>query len=170
MSKSKSHFEDLAPELLAQVLSSLSDLEPLYCLLQASPAAYRLFTDQSSSKSIVETILSSGNTHTYTIALIRITLLIRSNTLPSSVHNHTTFKDLLRHETSPHRWTLARWTLARWTSLLGRATARTASVLENSSLFRHSPCVRREKSRLGLIRGSRTVEWERRSLGCGVSV
>ena len=110
MSEPKSALENVAPELLTQILSSLYDLESLDCLLRASPASYRLFSIHNISKSIFETILSSGNTHTYTIALIRITLLIRSNTLPSSIHNLTIFKDLLRHETSPHRWTPPRWT------------------------------------------------------------
>lgn len=110
MSEPKSALENVAPELLTQILSSLSDLESLGSLLRASPASYRLFSIHNISKSIFETILSSGNTHTYTIALIRISLLIRSNTLPSSIHNLISFKDLLRHESSSHRWTPPRWT------------------------------------------------------------
>ncbi|KUJ15984.1 uncharacterized protein LY89DRAFT_100766 [Mollisia scopiformis] len=97
----------LPPELLIPILTHLPDLESLDSFLRASPAAYRVFDTQSMQ--IFTTVLSSGSTHTYTCALIRIIALIRANALPSTVHDLITLKDLIRHETSPHRWTPPRW-------------------------------------------------------------
>jgi hypothetical protein len=58
---------------------------------------------------VFETILSSGSNHTYTCALIRVNALIRTNALPSAVHDLESFKWLVRHETSPHRWDPPLW-------------------------------------------------------------
>ncbi|KAF8862218.1 hypothetical protein BDZ45DRAFT_213936 [Acephala macrosclerotiorum] len=99
--------ESLPPELLLPILTHLTDLESLDSFLRASPAAHRIFDTQSAK--VFKTVLSSGSTHTYTCALIRIIALIRANALPSTVHDLVSFKDLVRHETSPHRWNPSRW-------------------------------------------------------------
>lgn len=58
--------ENLAPELLIPILISLPDLKSLDNLLQASPAAFRLFNLRGVE--IFEAILSSDVTaHTYTV-------------------------------------------------------------------------------------------------------
>ncbi|CZR65893.1 uncharacterized protein PAC_15793 [Phialocephala subalpina] len=101
------YLESLSPELLLPILTYLPDLDSLDSLLRASPAAYRVFDTQSAT--IFKTVLSSGSTHIYTCALIRIIALIRANALPPTVYNLIDFKDLVRHETSPHRWRPSRW-------------------------------------------------------------
>ncbi|KAH6714211.1 hypothetical protein BKA61DRAFT_57390 [Leptodontidium sp. MPI-SDFR-AT-0119] len=100
-------FEALAPELIVPILAGLQDLEALDYILRASPAAYRVFNTQSAG--ILITVLSSGFTHTYTCALIRIIALIRSSTLPSTAHDLATFKSLVLHETTPHRYEPRSW-------------------------------------------------------------
>jgi hypothetical protein len=97
--------ENLSLELLFPILAYLPDLDS-----RASPAAYRLFNTQPNGPAIFEAVLSSGTTHKYTCALIRIIALIRAYALPPTVHDFITMKDLIRHETSPHRWEPQRWT------------------------------------------------------------
>jgi len=87
--------DGLAPELVLIILHQLPDLESLNCLLQASPTAYRLFNDVCGPR-IFEAVLSSGLTHDYTCALIRITISIRCGILPPTVHNLQDLKDLIR--------------------------------------------------------------------------
>ena len=124
MTSPHGYFESLSPELLLPILSHLPDLDSLDSLLRASPAACRVFDTQSAT--IFKTVLSSGNTHTYTCALIRIIALIRANALPPTVHNLKDFKDLIRHETSPHHWEPPRWDHppSSWPSDLPTATIR----------------------------------------------
>ncbi|KAE9377719.1 hypothetical protein N431DRAFT_164954 [Stipitochalara longipes BDJ] len=101
------YLESLSPELLIPILTRLPDLESLDSLLRASPAAYHVFDTHAAT--VFEEVLSSGSTHTYTCALIRIIALIRAEALPPTVHDLASFKDLVRHETSPHRWKPPRW-------------------------------------------------------------
>jgi hypothetical protein len=103
------YLENLSPELLFPILAYLPDLESLSSLLRASPGAYRLFNTQPNGPAIFEAVLSSGSTHKYTCALIRIIALIRADALPPTVHDFITMKDLILHETSPHRWDPQRW-------------------------------------------------------------
>ncbi|KAL2063591.1 hypothetical protein VTL71DRAFT_5396 [Oculimacula yallundae] len=101
--------ESLPPELLSPILLSL-DLESLNNLLQVSSAASRLFAIRGVE--LFETILSSesaGNHHKYTRPLIRITCLLRSTALPPHIYDLTTLKDLIRHETTEHRYEPSRW-------------------------------------------------------------
>ncbi|KAH6711537.1 hypothetical protein BKA61DRAFT_676733 [Leptodontidium sp. MPI-SDFR-AT-0119] len=100
--------ENLAPELLIPILISLPDLKSLDNLLQASPAAFRLFNLRGVE--IFEAILSSDVTrpHIYR-ALISITVLLRATTLPLYVYDLATFKDLVRHETTAYRYEPSRW-------------------------------------------------------------
>lgn len=100
--------EHLAPEVLFRVLIQVQDLESLDNLLQASPAASRLFDLRGAE--IFDTILSSDpNTHEYTRALIRITALLRATALPLHVHDLTSFKDMVRNDTTTYRYRPSRW-------------------------------------------------------------
>lgn len=107
MSDPRSYLESLPPEIFLPILNYLPDLESLDSLLRASPTAYRIFDDKGAA--VFKAVLSSGNTHTYTYALIRIIALIRADALPPTVKDLTTFKDLVMHETSSHRWEPPRW-------------------------------------------------------------
>jgi hypothetical protein len=76
--------EKLPPEILLPVITSLTSLDLLWNLLQASPHAWRLFESGSNSLVIVEGILSGPHS---TIPpkvreLIRGVVLIRSGILP----------------------------------------------------------------------------------------
>jgi hypothetical protein len=103
-----SGLERLPPELLLPILTQLPDLESLDNLLQVSPAAARLFDLRGVE--IFETVLSAdSNTHEYTRALIRIVALLRSTALPVYVHDLISFQDLVRHETTSHRYRPSRW-------------------------------------------------------------
>lgn len=99
--------ETLAPELLLPILNGLTDLESLDNLLRVSPASYCVFSTQSAT--VFKAVLSSGNTHIYTCALIRIIALLRADSLSPAVHDLDSFKDLVRHKTSPHRYETPRW-------------------------------------------------------------
>lgn len=98
----KFNFESLAPELLLPIMVGLSDLESLGNLLQASPAASHLFNSYSAE--IFEAVLSSGDIHEYTCALIRIVVLIRSSRLPRQVYDLKSFQNMVRHESTSHRY------------------------------------------------------------------
>jgi len=101
------HLESLAPELLFPILTQLPDLESLDSLLRASPAAFRVFNSRAIA--IFEAIFSSGVTHEYTCALIRIIAKIRSKRLPHQVYDWDSFTNLVRHETTPHRYDPPMW-------------------------------------------------------------
>jgi len=103
------HLESLAPELLFPILAHLPDLESLDSLLRASPAAFQVFNSRAIA--IVEAIFSSGVTHEYTCALIRIVAKIRSKRLPHQAHDWISLTNLVRHETTPHRYDPPMWEL-----------------------------------------------------------
>ncbi|CZR70294.1 uncharacterized protein PAC_20196 [Phialocephala subalpina] len=109
----KSHLEWLAPELLLPILKHLPDLECLDNLLGASPAAFRLFNIHGGE--IFEAILTEcSNTniiHKFTCALIRIDALVRSSSLPPEINCLISFQNLVRHESTPHRFNPPKWTL-----------------------------------------------------------
>jgi hypothetical protein len=69
-------FENLSPELIFSILTHRPDLESLDSLIRASPVAFRVFNLQAAT--IFRTVLSSGSTHAYTCAIIRIIALIRA--------------------------------------------------------------------------------------------
>lgn len=76
----RSGMEELAAETLLLVISRLSDLPSLRNLINASPAAFRLF--KTYGVEITESILNSGNTAKQIPLVIRLIALIRSATLP----------------------------------------------------------------------------------------
>lgn len=102
-------FQQLPPEVLLPIFAYLPDLDSLDSLLQASPAAFRVFDVHSAE--IFEAVLSSGAIHEFTCALIRITALIRSSSLPPEAHDWQTCSDFVRHETTQFRWYPPKWTL-----------------------------------------------------------
>ena len=58
---------------------------------------------------IFEAVLSSGATHTYSCALIRMITLIRADAFPATVTDFITFKNLIVHETTPHTYEPPQW-------------------------------------------------------------
>ncbi|KAK9774101.1 putative F-box domain-containing protein [Seiridium cardinale] len=103
------HFEQLPPELLLPILTSLPTLESLDNLLRASPAAFRLFNAHGAE--IFEAVLSSGAIHEHTCGLIRVAALVRSSSLPPQAHNLLTFRHFVRYESTSHRYDPPAWTL-----------------------------------------------------------
>lgn len=97
----------LPPDVFLPILAAL-DLESLDSLLQASSAAYRLF--DAFGAHIFEAVLSNGTTHQYTCALIRITALLRTSSLPPEAHDWKSLKAFVRHESTPHRYKRPSWT------------------------------------------------------------
>ncbi|KAF4635163.1 hypothetical protein G7Y89_g2926 [Cudoniella acicularis] len=84
----QSGMEELAAEILLVVISQLSDLPSLRNLINASPAAFRLF--KTYGVEITESILTSGNTTKQIPEIIRLIALIRSSSLP--IHGLQEFK------------------------------------------------------------------------------
>jgi len=72
--------EDLAPELLLNIICRLPDLVSLDSLIRASPVISRLFNDYAVE--ITEAILSSGYICGHIRVIVRIIALVRSGTLP----------------------------------------------------------------------------------------
>ena len=107
MSSSKYNLESFPLDLLSLILTYLPDLESLDNAIRASPTAFRTFNNSHFSVQIFEGVLSAGITHKYSYALIKIIILIRTHLLPmhsSKLHNLTTFKYLIVHETTLYRY------------------------------------------------------------------
>lgn len=69
-------------ELLLQVLFNITDLATLGSLLQASPAAYRIFDKSSCAAEICECILATGHVCKDAKILIRLVALLRAGSRP----------------------------------------------------------------------------------------
>lgn len=100
-------FERLPPELLIPILTNLSGLECLYNILQASPAAYRVFG--AYSVEIFEPVLSSGDLMKFTVSLIRIAAYLRQFSLPPYVYDLCSLRNCLADETTTYRWDPPLW-------------------------------------------------------------
>lgn len=83
--------------LLCSIFRTWSFLDNL---LQVSPAAYRLFGLRRLE--IFERILSTGTTHKYSCALIRIVAWFRCKTIPGFIHKD--FQDFVRFHTTSLRY------------------------------------------------------------------
>ncbi|KAH8662521.1 hypothetical protein BX600DRAFT_437908 [Xylariales sp. PMI_506] len=90
--------ESLPTELFMDILTQLQDLTCLANLIEASPGAYRLFN--LGGHHIFEAVISSGATHKFSCALIRIIAVFRSNAFLPHVKDLSTFQTLVRRETS----------------------------------------------------------------------
>ncbi|KAK8059154.1 hypothetical protein PG996_009084 [Apiospora saccharicola] len=102
-----SYFERLPPELLIPILNNLSGLECLDSIMQASPAAYRVFDTHYGE--IFEPLLSSGDIHQFTVSLIRITAYLRTSSLPPHFHDLFSLRSCLAGETTTYKWDPPRW-------------------------------------------------------------
>ncbi|KAH8646796.1 hypothetical protein BX600DRAFT_503656 [Xylariales sp. PMI_506] len=100
----------LRSEILQPFFSHISSLESLDKLLRDSIKALNYFN--AHGVNLFEAVLSSRKIHEHTCALIRITALIRSFSLPPEVRSFTSFRDLVRHESTSHRYDHPVWHLA----------------------------------------------------------
>lgn len=74
--------QELPTELVALILTRVTDIATLDSLIRAWPAAYRVF--ESSAVDITEAVLSSGYVCGHIRVIFRIIALLRSGTLPIS--------------------------------------------------------------------------------------
>lgn len=86
-------FESLSSELHIAIIKQLPELISLDSLLRASPSAFRLFNNYGTE--IMDIITSSNQIHGHVRAMIRLSGLIRTSTLPMNnlqeFRNRTTF-------------------------------------------------------------------------------
>ncbi|KAK8112658.1 hypothetical protein PG984_013184 [Apiospora sp. TS-2023a] len=101
------YLERLPPELLVPILMNLSGLECLDSLLQASPAAFRVFNAYGAD--IFESVFSAGEIHQTTASLIRITAYIRNSSLPPHVHDVSILRNCIVGESMSYEWKPPRW-------------------------------------------------------------
>ncbi len=95
------------PRLLEPVFSGVTDLASLQKLLKTSSHASRQFSTHGVT--VFESVLASRHMHHYTCALIRISALLRSKTLPPHVSGLLAFTDYVRYETTNWRYWPPTW-------------------------------------------------------------
>ncbi|KAK8044968.1 hypothetical protein PG993_004992 [Apiospora rasikravindrae] len=101
------NLERLPPELLIPILMNLSGLESLDSLLQASPAAFRVF--DANGADIFESVFSAAKIHPTIASLIRITAYIRNSSLPPHVHDLSSLRNCIVGESMSYEWNPPRW-------------------------------------------------------------
>lgn len=104
----ESVWETLPVEISLSILKELPDLSSLHCLLNASPAATRVF--ETHGAEIIEAHLTSGTIHKFTCAIIRIAVHLRSGIVPPGLSGWDSFLDLYAYETTEFRHKPPRWT------------------------------------------------------------
>lgn len=100
--------ETLPSDLTLSILKHVPDLSTLYCLVEASPAASRVF--ELNAAQVIESAFASGHLHEFTCAIIRIVAYVRCGALLPGVSNMHDFDNFYRHETTELRYDPPLWT------------------------------------------------------------